>query len=829
MTPERWQKIDELYHAALEQTPDERANFLNEACRGNRELQQEIEALLAARGADDGLFERPAWEAAPSLLENIVGTATDPSLEGGPQSNTAFLAQGTQLGPYQIRGPLGRGGMGQVYKAYDPRMRRDVAIKVAGERFSERFDREVRAVAALNHPNICTVHDVGRDYLVMELVEGETLRELLRRGLALDRSLAIARQVLEALSAAHRSGVIHRDLKPENVMVRADGYVKVLDFGLAKWLPSALGRDDGEASTTGVSQAGQILGTVAYMSPEQIQGRELDQRSDLFAFGIVLYEMLAGRHPWPRPSPLETLHAILHDAPPPIESPPGTGASTDALEGIVRRCIAKQPAQRYQTLIEVRAAMDQEASEPAQKPVAHQPSIAVLPFANMSADKENEFFGDGLAEEVINVLAHVPGIKVAGRTSSFFFRGKDVEFPEIAKKLNVEHILEGSVRRAGNRIRVTAQLIKAADGFHVWSERYDRELTDIFAIQDEITQAIAGPLRIKLSSEATAPRRHEPNLRSYEAYLKAREHWFEGTLESQALFKEAVDRAIELDPQFALPYVLLGGYYSMIAGLGIRAAHESIPLARAAEEEALRLEPSLPEAHALLGCWAGTHDFDWKEAERHWRIAMAREPVSLSAVKASDIRFWYGNHYLLPTGRAAEAVEMEAGGLEEDPLNLLYRRIFALALRHSGRLEHAEKELRKALELDENSPPALETLGALCAQQGRLAEALELTERAHALAPWSNVTSGQLAALLLRSGDTSRPGSMVDQLKAGKGYGAPTGLAVFHALCGEFDQAAEWTEQAIEERFPPLVAILGPLLRPTPQWPALAKRMNLPR
>ncbi len=294
-----------------------------------------------------------------------------------------------------------------------------------------RFRREARTLASLNHPNICTVHDVGPDYLVMELVDGETLREWLRRGLPLERSLGIARQVLEALSAAHRTGVIHRDLKPENVMVRVDGYVKVLDFGLAKWLPTALRNQTGRTATMGVSQPGQILGTAAYMSPEQIQGQDVDQRSDLFAFGILLYEMLIGRHPWPRPSSVETLHAILHDDPPPIDAAlAGVGLPATAIERIVRRCLAKQPGQRFQTMGEVRAALEQAATEPTSKPTGHQPSIAVLPFANMSADKENEYFSDGLAEEIINVLANVPGMKVAGRTSSFFFRGKDVEFGE---------------------------------------------------------------------------------------------------------------------------------------------------------------------------------------------------------------------------------------------------------------------------------------------------------------------------------------------------------------------------------------------------------------
>ena len=404
------------------------------------------------------------------------------------------------------------------------------------------------------------------------------------------------------------------------------------------------------------------------MSPEQARGQAVDKRTDIWAFGCVLYEMLTGRAAFAGETLTDTLAAILEREPDWSALPGTTPASVRRL---LQRCLEKDAKRRLDDIGDARVELD-DALEAERAPrlssrVDHQPSIAVLPFANMSADKENEYFSDGLAEEIINVLAHVPGMKVAGRTSSFFFRGKDVEFGEIGRRLNVDHILEGSVRKAGNRIRVTAQLIKVADGFHLWSERYDREMTDIFAIQDEITQAIAAALRIKLSPEAATLRRHTPNLRAYEAYLKARDHWFKPTPESLARVKEFLEHAIALDPEFALAYSLLGVYYTMLANLGIRPAREVIPLARAAEQEALRVEPSLPEAHALLGVCAGTYDYDWNEAERQWRLAMAREPVS------HDIRFWYGNHYLLPIGRPVEAVEAMARGLEEDPLNLLYR------------------------------------------------------------------------------------------------------------------------------------------------------------
>ena len=712
------------------------------------------------------------------------------------------ISVGAMLGPYKILALLGTGGMGEVWQARDTRLNRVVAMKRLTRRHNDRFEHEARAIAALNHPHICQIHDIGPDYLVLEYIEGEPLRGPIPAADA----LRLAIQIASALEEAHAKGILHRDLKPANIMLTGKGVAKLLDFGLAR-----LVSDEVDVTQT---MPGTVLGTMAYMSPEQAQGKPLDQRTDVFSFGAVLYEMLSGSRAFDGGSTAEVLGAVLRDDPGPIQAPP-------ALERIVRRCLQKSPGQRFQTMGEVRAALEQAVPEPASKPGELQPSIAVLPFANMSADRENEYFSDGLAEEIINVLANVPGLKVAGRTSSFFFRERIVEFGEIGRKLNVEHVLEGSVRRAGNRIRVTAQLIKVADGFHLWSERYDRELADVFAIQDEIASAISTALQMKLSLESTPLRRHEPNLRAYEAYLKSRDYWFKPTPESLARVKESLEHAIELDPKFALAYSMLGVYYTMLANLGIRASREVIPLARAAELEALRVDPSLPEAHAILGVCDGS-DYEWNEAERRWRLAMAREPVS------RDIRFWYGNHYLLPIGRPVEAVEAMTWGLELDPLNLMYRHHLAVGLRHAGRPEDAEAELRKVLEIDQNFPLALDTLGAVCAQQGRFEEALTLTERVYALTPWASPIIGQLAALLVRAGATSRADVLIDKLRNGDVCGAPAGLAVFHAMCGDFDRAAESAEHAIEERYPLLVRVLRPLLGSSSRWSALARMMKLP-
>ena len=752
------------------------------------------------------------------------------------------LAVGTSLGPYEILAALGSGGMGEVYRARDAKLGRDVAIKVLSDSLAgdperlARFEREAKLLAALNHPHIVTIFSIeeadGVPFLTMELVEGCTLDHLVGRGgVSLTQFFDISIALADALAAAHRKHVTHRDLKPANVMVSDDGRVKVLDFGLARSVEP--GHADADETRLALTKLGAIVGTLPYMSPEQIEAKPLDPRTDIFSFGVMLYEMATGERPFNGNSSPALMSSILKDHPTPVgarrvDVPPDVSRLID-------RCLEKHPPNRIQTATEILSELraHRHAWEPRVASIsnpavdrAHSAkrvaSIAVLPFANMSADKENEFFGDGLAEEVINALAQVPGLQVAGRTSSFVFRGKDIELADVGRRLNVEHLLEGSVRRAGNRIRVTAQLIKVADGFHLWSERFDRELTDIFAIQDEVTHAIASALRIRLSVESPMPRRHTPNLRAYEIYLKARDLWSTAMPGSFAQVKAMLERAITIDPQFALSYSLLGACYTMLANLGFRPAHEAMPLARAAEEEALRVDPALPEAHALLGVCAGNFGHDWIGAEREWQLAMAREPIS------RDVRFWYGNHYLLPIGRVAEAVETMARGLQDDPLNLLYRHLYARGLRHAGRLEEAEAELRGVLEIDPSFPWALETLGAVCAQQGNLKEALAFTERAHAVTPWSYTVMGQLAALLDRAGDRTRRDAFLETLGTGEAYGASTGLAIFHAMRGDFDQAATWAARGIDQRFLPLVYMVAPLLKSQPQWPALARQLNLP-
>jgi eukaryotic-like serine/threonine-protein kinase len=404
--------------------------------------------------------------------------------------------------------------------------------------------------------------------------------------MAAEEAVRLGLQIAGALEAAHRRGILHRDLKPANILVTADGIAKLLDFGLAKTL---LPSDQDVTRTV----AGTVAGTIAYMSPEQAQGKPVDARSDVFSFGAVLYELLSGARAFRGEGTAEVLSAVLRDDPPPLGSSP--------LARVAARCLEKDASLRFQTMTDVKAAL--ESSNTPQADAG--PSVAVLPFTNMSADKENEYFGDGLAEEIINALAHIPGLKVTARTSAFAFRGKEQDIRTIAEALDVTAILEGSVRRSRNRLRVTAQLINAADGYHLWSERYDREMADVFAIQDEIAEAIAAALRVTLSTERSAPRRPTANLDAYEAYLKARYYQWRLLPESAARSKAYYEEALRLDPTLASAHVGLAHYFLALAAFSAIPTHEAMPKVREGALNALSIDPLLPEAHAPLGVVAG--------------------------------------------------------------------------------------------------------------------------------------------------------------------------------------------------------------------------------
>jgi eukaryotic-like serine/threonine-protein kinase len=715
------------------------------------------------------------------------------------------LSHGDRLGPYEILSQIGVGGMGEVFKARDTRLDRVVAIKHLKGEHGHRFRQEARAIAALNHPHICQIYDIGPDYLVLEYIEGAPLRG----PLPLEATLKLALQIADALETAHKRNILHRDIKPANILVTA-GEAKLLDFGLARLMPDS----DSDATQT---VEGAIVGTAAYMSPEQVQGKAADERSDIFSFGAVLYEVLSGRRAFDDTSMFDVLNAVVRRDPAPLDSP---------LAGVVHRCMAKNADARFQSIAEVRAALERIPWKSEER----QPSIAVLPFANMSGDKEQDYFSDGLAEEIINALAQAPGLKVTARTSAFSFKGKDTKVAQIALELGVEHILEGSVRKAGNRIRVTAQLIKASDGFHIWSERYDRELSDIFAVQDELSIAITAALKAKLSVNFERRKQYTPNVAAYEAYLKGTHHlWQRATgkerREVMELCRECYEDAIRLDPQFALPYSALATYYH-IAASSLMDPREAVARGRESARKALDLDPSLAEANAWLGIFAIVYDLDWREGSRRFELAMACEPV------APLVRHLYGYFFLRHVGRAKQAVEEHRRALEEDPLNLIVRIGLATCLREVGRDQEAAAEARKILELE---PDAYATfnLQAFDFIWEPLEKALELAERGHALFPSFSPSGGLLAGLLVKAGDPTRAREVLGELEDSKRSERCSAFTIYHLLCGEIEQAVDWMQKAIRRQEQMVTMLLlpapwGPMLRRSPRWPQLARMMNLP-
>ena len=708
---------------------------------------------------------------------------------------------GSQVGPYVLISEIGAGSMGDVWKARDSRLERIVAIKrlrVVGAA----IEREARTIAGLNHPNICTLHDIGGDYLVMEFIDGAPLAGPMEPA----EALRVALQIAGALEAAHGKGIVHRDLKPANILL-SQGQAKLLDFGIAK-ARSEITPDSTMTAETSVS------GTPAYMAPEQAQGRATDARSDIFSFGAVLYEMLSGRRAFDGPSSIETMTAVLRDDPPPLDGPP-------ALTAVVRRCLEKSPTHRYQTVTELKAALEQigDAREVGA-------SIAVLPFANLSSEPEQEYFSDGLTEEIINALAHVPGLKVIARTSAFAFKGQQVPIRQIADALGVNTVLEGSVRRAGTRIRVTAQLIDVSSGFQLWSERYDRELADVFAVQDSIASAIVTEFRGRFAVEAAASS-YTPKVAAYEAYMMARHHVWQGlTRERLAQGLKCYEQAIALDPRYALPHAGLAELFHILASGKGPEAQVAVARIRSSVERAVALDPALPEAHAWLGVVATTYDYDWAEGERQFKAAMAREPITPA------IRHMNAYFNLRLTGRADEAIAEHHRAIEQDPLNMIFRVGLAASLTSAGRDAEAAQVVATLMELAPDFPATYGLL-ALNVARAPIEQALAFAERFHALLIWHAAGTGLLAGLLRRSGDTTRAADLIAEAGPPEEYGNAVGYALYHLASGETDLAFDFLQLLVEQRHPFLMMILvggpyAPALRASSRWASFVHKIGLP-
>jgi adenylate cyclase len=809
-----------------------------------------------------------------------------------------------------------------------------------------RFQQEARAAGALNHPNILSVLDVGVQeqvhFLVSELLEGQTLRARLRAGaLPVSQAVDIAVQTLRGLAAAHEKGVVHRDLKPENLFLTHEGTVKILDFGLAKLCGS------GEYPSV-ATEPGTLVGSVGYMSPEQVNGVEADQRSDVFAIGAILYEMLSGTRAFQGNSVVSVLNAILHDQPAELTSL-DRGVPAE-LARVVERCLEKDPMRRFQSARDLAFQIERLAVEPTRdqpapsllqelkrrrvfralvgygiaafavlqiiEPVIHglhwpeamlsyvivalgvgfpivitlawifdvnagrlerappavrlrggrlaltligigvlaaapgvlwhfvlrksapraaarPASIAVLPFVNLSAEKENEYFSDGITEELINALANVEGVRVVARTSAFSFKGRNVNVRQVGEELNVATVLEGSVRRERNQLRVAAQLINAADGYHIWSNTYDREVKSVFSLEDELARAIVQALRPRLStSTVVAPQ--TTNAEAYDLYLRGRYFWNqrfrEGMIaKAMALFEQAV----ALDPNYALAYSGLADCYGLLvswrevqgnkAGVRAVAAVDLLRKAKAHALKAVQLDDSLAEAHVSLGHALFLSDYDWSGAEREYRRAIELRPGYATA------HYFYAV-LLTNTGRQADARREAQEARLLDPTSVIINNAINSVLFHSRDFEGAIAQQMKTLELDPAASFARVWLVGAYLQLGRIADAWKALDDAPAQTPELQVVR---AGMLGASGDKTTAHRMLEEIEAR--FAIPPGgrglLALAFMLAGDNDRAFTWLERGIDERDNTVIGLkVNPAwdpIRSDPRYHRLLQRMNL--
>jgi serine/threonine protein kinase/tetratricopeptide (TPR) repeat protein len=728
--------------------------------------------------------------------------------------------------------------MGEVWRAKDLRLGREVAIKVLPDEFNDdpdrlaRFEREAKLLASLNHPNIAQVYGLETSgdtrALVMELADGPTLAERIAAGeLPVDECLSIARQVAEALAEAHDRGIVHRDLKPQNIKLTRGGKVKVLDFGLARRHVAAGSQIEDSTTMTGATQAGVVLGTVGYMAPEQVRGEVADTRADIFSFGCVLHEMASGERAFARASPIETMTAILHDAP----SAPSRSRRElpSGFDRLIAHCLEKEPARRFQSARDLAFALA--ALAPVASPAGSRPraaSVAVLPFVNLSADPENEFFADGITEDVIAHLAKIRSIKVISRTSVMAFKKRDRSLREIGEKLGAATLLEGSVRRAGNRVRIVAQLIDGASDEHIWADTYDRDLTDIFAIQTDVALQIANALRAELSSEerARVGRRPTDDLMAYELYLRGRSAFYrfneDGFRRSLVLF----EKAIAHDPDFALAYASVAQAHaeSCIQGSVGRSPEETIRLAKSAAARALEIDDELAEAHGISALIQFVFDFDWPGAEREFMKAIELSPGS---AEVHDHYSWF----CASLERYDDALREVRRARELDPL--LIQSDVATTLLRAGRIEEALEEARRAVQDEPDAPRCHSNLGWALIFHGESAEGIASLEHAVALSPGATLFLSQLGQACAITGDLARARKILVQLHdlATREFVSPYHFAYVHAGLGEADAAIDCLEQAFERRSGAIYGIKGSFLfkslRGHPRFGALLRKMNL--
>jgi len=786
MTPDRYGRLTDLFKIAAGLDPGERPAFVKSACEGDDELRQEIEEMLAVDEQPDAFLDQPPSDVAAHMLEN-----RDARVQAG---------FGTLLGPYRIGRLLGAGGMAQVFEAVDTRLERKVAVKICADKFSKRFKREARAVSVLNHPHVCALYDIGPNYLVMELVEGETLRDWFQRALPLEQGLGIARQILAALGAAHRTGLVHRDLKPENVMVRLDGQIKVLDFGLAKWVPV-----DGHSVVDSISSAdpslsGQIVGTVAYMAPEQIRGEDADPRADLFAFGILLYEMLTGRHPWRRGSTVDTLHAILHNEPPEINSTSPVAADVAA---ITRKLLRKNPAERYLSAEAVLDALSGRSSTPELLPAQGTSektlsSIAVLPFLFLSEVEHYKAFSLGFADALITMLANLEDVVVTP-TSKILNYAAGTDPAMVCRDLGVRHVLQGTVQKLGPRWRVSMQIFDAASQKIAFSEKHDCSLESVFDVQDEIGRRIIEALTSRFVPAVPKSRdRYSSDPEAYDAFILGLQESISKRPDALRIVVRRLSQAVERDPEFALAHATLA-HVSMILDFEFEPQQGWLEKAEEHCERALTLDASLPEGHLAKAwiLWSPARNFQHGEAIAELEQVLAAQPNLERAHNRMSTICWHigrledcriahekaqrsnpksetGNLFMfyLLSGDFAR-LEVEASKFPQRRMNMYDAYAYGLAALYTGDLDAAEERLAASLKEWPDEPLNIGSQGMLHARRGQRDLAMQCVRRA-----------------------LDSPRSF------GHTHHTYHEIACIYGALGEKDKAMAWLERTVDDGFP---------------------------
>src|SRR5881398_2622419 len=853
MTPARLQTVEEIFHAALDQEPDQVGAFLDAACEGNDVLRRKVEALLSSHQRAGAFIEAPVGGIATRIIEN----------------GQADLLVGQTIGHYKISKRIGSGGMGEVYLASDITAGREAALKLLPTRFTsdaerlKRFQQEERALVGLNHPNILTVYEIGEDhsthYIASELIEGETLRQRLMRGrMELREAVDIAIQVASALAAAHETGIVHRDIKPENIMLRPDGYVKVLDFGIAKLaeqeVPATMAEE--EALLLVETNLGSILGTVRYMSPEQAYGAPVDKGTDIWSLGVVLYEMITGHVPFTGETPGEAMSSILEMEPPPLTS---YVAHTPAeLQQIISKTLRKDRKERYQSAhellealkdlrhkLEFKAELKRSTAAPklaafialaaivvgaffalrmsrhtaVPLPPFPEKSIAVLPFLDLSQAKDQEYFCDGMSEEILDALAKVDGLRVVARTSSFSFKGKNPDVSDLGKKLNVENVVEGSVRRDGNRVRISAQLINTRNGLQLWSETYERELQGVFALQDEITRAIVDALKIKLAISLPAHEQH--NTEGYDLYLQGLYFSNKGSEEDLRRALSFFQRAVEKDPTFARAWTGIAKVWYFLADVYVKPL-DAYPASKEAALKAIALDEKDAEAHCYLSESKRVLDWDLDGADEELKRALQLDPNSASA------HLFSGLHPLFH-GELKDGLQLILGAEKLDPVSPITSYVATAAYLANDRIDDAVIEGQRTLQLDPNYFYLDSVLAAAYREKGNFPEAIALYTKAQEA---THLPSSGLAITYTRMGRHIDAQNILVQLLQAreKRYVSAPLIAAVSVALGDKEGAFRELERAYVEHSGVLqwIAFLPEFraLRSDARFPQLLRRIS---